>query len=63
MIKIDLVKSFDRLESNFISHALHNFGFSTHFIHLVNICITSPVFSVVINGQPYGSFLAKEAFL
>jgi hypothetical protein len=56
MLKIDLAKAFDRLEWNFIVTALIRKGMHPHFINLVHSCVSSPTFSVVINGQPFAKF-------
>jgi hypothetical protein len=56
MLKIDLAKAFDRLEWNFIVAALSRKGMHGHFINLVHACVSSPTFSVVINGQPFARF-------
>jgi hypothetical protein len=51
MLKIDLAKAFDRLEWNFIVAALARKGLHGHFINLIHSCVSSPTFSVIINGQ------------
>ena len=56
MLKIDLVKASDHLEWNFIVAALARKGLHAHFINLIYACISSPTFSVVINGQPFAKF-------
>jgi hypothetical protein len=56
MLKIDLAKAFDRLEWDFIVAALARKGLHGHFINLIHACVSSPTFSVVINGQPYAKF-------
>ena len=56
MLKIDLAKAFDRLEWNFIVSALARKGLHCHFINLVHACISSPTFSVLVNGQPSHKF-------
>jgi hypothetical protein len=56
MLKIDLAKAFDRLEWNFIMDALHHRGLHAHFINLIHSCISSPSFSVIINGQTFANF-------
>jgi hypothetical protein len=43
-IKIDMEKAFDHMERNFL------------FANWIRICITSPSFSILINGSPYGHF-------
>uniref|UniRef100_A0A8R7PPL8 Reverse transcriptase domain-containing protein n=1 Tax=Triticum urartu TaxID=4572 RepID=A0A8R7PPL8_TRIUA len=56
MLKIDLAKAFDRLEWSFIVSALARKGLHGHFINLIHACISSPTFSVLINGQPSHKF-------
>uniref|UniRef100_A0A453I0W1 Reverse transcriptase domain-containing protein n=1 Tax=Aegilops tauschii subsp. strangulata TaxID=200361 RepID=A0A453I0W1_AEGTS len=56
MLKIDLAKAFDRLDWNFIGSALTRKGLHSHFINLIYACISSPTFSVLINGQPSHKF-------
>jgi hypothetical protein len=56
MLKIDLAKAFDRLEWSFIVSALARKGLHGHFINLIYACISSPTFSVIINGQPSHKF-------
>ena len=60
MLKIDLAKAFDRLEWNFIVSALSRKGLHGHFINLVYACISSPSFSVIINGQPFANFRSNR---
>jgi hypothetical protein len=56
MLKIDLAKTFDRVEWRFIVSALTQKGLHNHFIYLVYACISSPTFSVIINGQSFAKF-------
>jgi hypothetical protein len=58
MLKIDLAKAFDRLEWRFIAAALARKGMHGHFIKLVHVCVSSPRFSVIINGQPFANFVS-----
>jgi hypothetical protein len=60
MLKIDLAKAFDRLEWDFIVTALTRKGLHKHFINLVYSCVSSPSFSVIINGQPYAKFKSQR---
>ena len=55
-IKIDMEKAFDRMEWNFILAILSKLGFQPTWINWIQICITSPSFSILINGSPYGLF-------
>jgi hypothetical protein len=60
MLKIDLAKAFDRLEWSFIAAALARKGLHGHFIKLVHACVSSPRFSVIINGQAFESFISSR---
>ncbi|XP_041003911.1 uncharacterized protein LOC121249264 [Juglans microcarpa x Juglans regia] len=50
VIKIDMAKANDSIEWNFLIHVLLAFGFSGTFCNLVRQLISSPSFSVVMNG-------------
>jgi hypothetical protein len=60
MIKIDLAKAFDRLEWHFVESALARKGLNAHFINLIHACISSPTFSLIINGQSYACFKSSR---
>lgn len=55
-IKVDLAKAYDRVEWNVLYHILYLLGFHDHFIDLVVECISSPHYSLLINGSPHGFF-------
>jgi ribonuclease HI len=55
-IKIDMEKAFDRMEWNFILAILSKLGFHPTWVNWIRICITSPSFSILINGSPFGKF-------
>jgi hypothetical protein len=55
-IKIDIEKAFDKMEWNFILAILSKLGFHSTWINWIRIYITSPSFSILINGSPYGHF-------
>jgi hypothetical protein len=56
LLKIDLAKAFDRMEWDFILHALIKQGFSEHITKLIKTCISTASFSIIINGQLHGKF-------
>ncbi|CAN6177724.1 unnamed protein product [Urochloa humidicola] len=60
MLKLDLAKAFDRIEWPFIAQALRRQGFHDHFVDLVINCMNSASFSVLVNGQPFGTFSAQR---
>ena len=55
-LKIDMEKAYDRLEWNFLLSVLKCFGFPSIWIQWVMRCVTTPSFSILINGNPYGFF-------
>jgi hypothetical protein len=55
-VKIDMEKAFDHVEWNFIFVILSKLGFAPMWINWIRICITSPSFSILINGSPFGHF-------
>lgn len=57
-IKVDLAKAYDNVEWQVLSHLLLKLGFDHKFIALITSCISSPHFSILINGSPFGYFKA-----
>lgn len=55
-IKVDFAKAFDSMEWHFILQILRNFGFHDRFIHWISQCLTTPSFSILLNGSPHGFF-------
>ncbi|KAL0302139.1 UNVERIFIED_CONTAM: putative ribonuclease H protein [Sesamum calycinum] len=55
-LKVDLRKAYDTVEWDFRSAVLQLLGFSGTFIGWIEECVTTPMFSVCINGNPYGFF-------
>lgn len=53
-LKIDMAKAYDRVEWSLLLHILKLHGFSDEFINLIYQCISSPTFSFLINGSPFG---------
>ena len=60
LLKIDLAKAFDRIEWSFITSALSRNGFPSHVVTWIKSCISTPEFSVLVNGQPSTSFLSQR---
>ncbi|KAK4381001.1 hypothetical protein Sango_3010700 [Sesamum angolense] len=55
-LKVDLRKAYDTVEWDFLIAALQLFGFPDFFIGWIEECVTTPMFSVCINGNPHGFF-------
>ena len=54
-LKINTEKAFDTLEWSFLLNVLRLHGFSPTWINWVNQCISTPTFSFLINGSPFGN--------
>uniref|UniRef100_A0A2N9IDR3 Reverse transcriptase domain-containing protein n=1 Tax=Fagus sylvatica TaxID=28930 RepID=A0A2N9IDR3_FAGSY len=52
-IKLDMEKAYDMMEWSFLLHILKLLGFCDKWIELIRECISSPSFSVLINGSPH----------
>jgi hypothetical protein len=59
-LKVDLMKDYDCVNWEFILHCLHCFGFPKIFLGWIRECITTPKFSVCINGTLVGYFEGKN---
>jgi hypothetical protein len=55
-MKIDLMKAYDSVNWNFLIHCLSCFGFPPKFVNWIKECITSPRFSISLNGTLIGYF-------
>ncbi len=59
-LKIDTEKAFDTLEWSFLLNVLRLHGFSSIWINWVSQCISTPSFSSLINGSPFGNFKSSR---
>ncbi|KAL0420609.1 UNVERIFIED_CONTAM: LINE-1 reverse transcriptase [Sesamum latifolium] len=55
-LKVDIRKAYDTMEWDFLSAVLKLFGFPPLFILWIEECVTTPSFSVCLNGSPHGFF-------
>ncbi|KAL0416766.1 UNVERIFIED_CONTAM: hypothetical protein Slati_3508500 [Sesamum latifolium] len=55
-LKVDLRKAYDTVEWDFLLEVLRLFGFPSRFIGWIEECVTTPSYSVCINGEAHGFF-------
>eukprot|EP00253_Pinus_taeda_P018479 PITA_18479 len=60
MIKLDLSKAYDRLSWNYLEKVLESFGFCRRWIDWIHSLISSPSFSILVNGIPSKTFSASR---
>lgn len=59
-MKIDISKAFDSVQWDFVLNTLLALGFPLMFVHWIKLCITTPSFSVQVNGELAGYFQSKR---
>lgn len=58
--KVDIMKAYDTIEWKFVIEMLKTMNFHPIFIGWIQQCITSPSFSININGAAEGYFMGKR---
>jgi hypothetical protein len=53
---IDMEKTFDKMEWNFLLAILHKLGLHPIWINWIRLCISTSSFSVLLNSSPFGLF-------
>jgi hypothetical protein len=53
-LKLDMEKVFDRVEWNFLLAILEKLGFNPTWISRLKIFISTPSFSILLNGSLFG---------
>ena len=55
-LKLDIQKAYDKVDWRFLCKTMEAFGFSRKWINLIFQCISTPKFSILVNGTPEGFF-------
>jgi hypothetical protein len=55
-LKMDMEKAFDKMEWNLILSIMQHLGFHVTWLQWIKSCISSPSFSILLNGSPFGLF-------
>ena len=53
-LKLDISKAYDQVEWLFLQNIMVKIGFPAGWIERVMSCVTTPSFSILVNGKPYG---------
>ena len=54
-LKLDMSKTYDKVEWSFLEKAMLHLGFSEIFVKIIMSCVTSISYSVLLNGEPTGN--------
>ncbi|XP_074300998.1 uncharacterized protein LOC141632342 [Silene latifolia] len=60
LLKLDLQKAYDSIEWSFVSEMLEATGIPKKFIELLMNCVTSPSYSLSLNGEIFGLFKGQR---
>lgn len=60
IIKMDLKKAYDSIDWTFMEDLLRALKFPENFVHLIMEYVTTPSYSLMINGSLVGFFKGKK---
>ena len=53
-LKLDINKAYDKVEWNFLQSIMGKIGFPDSWIERVMSCVSTPSFSILVNGKAHG---------
>ena len=59
-LKMDMEKAYDRLEWSILLKIMEKLGCNGKWVALIHECISSPYFSILMNGSPHGFFSSSR---
>lgn len=59
MMKLDLQKAYDIVDWRFLREMLEALELPLHLVELIVECVTTPMFSLMINGTMHGFFKSQ----
>ena len=60
LIKVDLVKAYDKVSWRFLKEVLKAFGFQNDWVRWISNLLSSAFFSILVNGAPSSTFQASR---
>lgn len=58
--KVDIRKAYDSVSWEFLFEALQLFGFPEKMVGWIKECVSTPCYSVIVNGEAHGFFKAEK---